>query len=36
MTRPMVLGDLYAYRRYGWHQFDWPILPLEWWAGFAT
>jgi hypothetical protein len=29
--RAMVLGDLYAYRTFGWHQFDWHIVPTEWW-----
>lgn len=28
--RRMILADLYAYRRFGWHQFGWPVLPLEW------
>lgn len=30
VPRPMELGDLYAYRVYGWHQFGWPVLPTEW------
>lgn len=30
IPRPAVLGDLYAYRVYGWHQFGWPIVPVEW------
>lgn len=34
MTKPreMVLGDLYSYRTHGWHQFGWPVLPVEWYA----
>lgn len=30
--REMVLGDLYAYRQFGWHQFGWPILPPDWYV----
>ncbi len=29
--RRMVLGDLYAYKVFGWHQFGWPSMPTEWW-----
>ena len=31
--RQMLLTDLYAYRQFGWHQFGWPILPIEWMYG---
>lgn len=30
--RQMKLGDLYAYYNFGWHQFDWPVLPVEWYS----
>jgi hypothetical protein len=31
--RAMVLGDLYAYQQFCWHQFGWPFIPAEWWPG---
>lgn len=30
MMRRMILADLYSYRTHGWHQYGWPILPMEW------
>lgn len=32
LTALMHVGDLYSYRTHGWHQFGWPILPMEWYS----
>lgn len=30
--REMHLADLYAYRQFGWYQFGWPVLPIDWYS----